>query len=142
MLLVVKFLGKSEQCSVEIQPSDMVETLKEQVEKCLGVPPEQQRLVFKGKPLADSQTLGAYKLSSGDKVFLTLKPGTAATGVQSAGTKELREALEQTLLRHFSAKDAKLVLKEFEKIYGKCIKSLNLDDIERLSAGSLQASGS
>ena len=46
--------------------------VKEKIEEKQGIPPEQQRLIFSGKPLSDDKTLDEYKISSGCVLHLVL----------------------------------------------------------------------
>ena len=59
--------------TLEIEKNAKVTYLKEKVYGMLGIPPEQQRLVFNGKQLEDSKTLQDYNITAESTVFLLLR---------------------------------------------------------------------
>lgn len=55
----------------DVAPDDTIEHIKSLVDDKMDIPPEQQRLVFEGKPLKkDSKTLREYKIANGDTIDL------------------------------------------------------------------------
>eukprot|EP01125_Pyxidicula_operculata_P006662 TRINITY_DN2294_c0_g1_i1.p1 TRINITY_DN2294_c0_g1~~TRINITY_DN2294_c0_g1_i1.p1 ORF type:complete len:158 (+),score=15.64 TRINITY_DN2294_c0_g1_i1:40-513(+) len=55
-----------------LKPSDRVRDLKHSLWKEEGIPPDQQRLVFKGHLMPDDRLIVDYGLTSGDIVHLVL----------------------------------------------------------------------
>ncbi|CAN0024219.1 unnamed protein product [Lampetra fluviatilis] len=72
MIVSVKLLQGGE-CSLEVSESDLVSRLKELVERELKVPSEQQRLLFKGKPLMGEHLREATTLERGPTQVLLLE---------------------------------------------------------------------
>lgn len=52
------------------QPSDKISDFKKKILDEIGLPIDQQRLIFEGKQLADSRTLSDYKIKKGSILFL------------------------------------------------------------------------
>ena len=57
---------------VEVEPTDRVGRIKERVEEQEGIPPEQQRLIFGGKQLADGKTVRESNVTAGSVIHLVL----------------------------------------------------------------------
>jgi hypothetical protein len=56
----------------ELTSSTTVEALQEAIRLAIGIPPEQQRLVFQGRLLEAARTLGDYSISAGAELHLVL----------------------------------------------------------------------
>ena len=58
--------------NVDVEPGDTIDTLKRIIESIIRRPPEMQRLVFQGKPLADIKDLwsAAHPLNNDTVVFV------------------------------------------------------------------------
>eukprot|EP00347_Sterkiella_histriomuscorum_P000016 403377506 len=55
------------------EPSDMILSLKYQIQDKEGIPPDQQRLIFNGKALENNWTISQVGIQEGSQVSLVLK---------------------------------------------------------------------
>ncbi|XP_030404202.1 ubiquitin-like protein 4A [Gopherus evgoodei] len=138
MLLTVKAL-QGRGCSLQVSPDEHVSTLKRLVSEKLNVPVSQQRLLFKGKALADEHRLSDYSIGPESKLNLVIKPPEKPSPEELGHRgppppfSTIWHPLGQVLARHFSTADAEKVLEQLQKDYERSLRLLSLDDIERLA---------
>lgn len=152
MILTVKPL-QGKECSVQVTEDEKVSTVKELVSERLNIPANQQRLLYKGKALADEHRLSDYSIGPEAKLNLVIRPAGERTGVSgtAAGTSSssssssthggVWQSVSTILARHFTPADAAKVHEQLIKDYERSLRQLSLDDIERLAGRLLHPDG-
>lgn len=142
MIINVKFLQTpGKECSIEVTAVEPILSVKRMVAKELDVPVHLQRLVFKGKTLADGQNLGDYNIGPDTKIHLVVRrPDTESDVLSTSRIGSSTVLWDQTrtlLAKHFTAADAEKVLQQFKKEFSSGVSNLSLDDIERIASSQL-----
>lgn len=94
--ITIKSVKPAQSYTLSVQPTDTIGAIKAQLASEPGAPPaDVQRLLLKGKALADGKLLKEYDVKDGDTVNLMVKPGfqwdPSATTATPPAEKEQKE---------------------------------------------------
>lgn len=92
----------------------------------MKLPVSHQKLIQVGRTLLDAKTISSYDIKDGSKITLVLKQPDS-----------LKDALFKGFRKYFNEKQAEKLTNDFMDHFQEQLKSLSLDDVERLALSHL-----
>lgn len=95
----IKNLRGGQVLKLDVRPGDEVETLQVEIAEALGVQPESQKLVYRGKALAVGKRLEEYSIPEDSVVHLIIKVDVDSEQCQRVLEQRLQAASDKVLSR-------------------------------------------
>jgi small subunit ribosomal protein S27Ae len=122
MYILVKTLtGKT--CSLNFEKTASIDNVYSQVERAMGVPTEEQNLIFNGKSLESGKFLLDYQMGEEENVYLVISLDGGAKGkkkkkdVKKGKKSHKKRKVKLAILKYYRVEDGKVIrLKQMCKV--------------------------
>jgi small subunit ribosomal protein S27Ae len=113
MHILIKTLT-GQRCEMSMERTSAIEALYSQVEKVMGVPAEEQKLIYNGKRLAFGKCLNDYDMEEESNVYLVVeleggKGKKKKKDVKKAKKKHKKRKVKLAILKYYKVEGDKVV---------------------------------
>lgn len=124
MAVHVKHLKKGLTLNLRANSSTFVKAIKQDILKQMQIPLECQRLLLKGKVLADDKVLSSYTTENEINLTLMEKEQEKEQEMQFTSLKDTAFGKEFSVLlsRHFKPDQAEMIMKDFDSKYSSLLE--------------------
>ena len=120
-ILVRTLTGK--QYELNFEKTASIDNIYSQIEKVMGVPSEEQNLIFNGKSLETGKLLLDYEMGEEENIYLVVKLNGGAKGkkkkkdVKKNKKKHKKRKVKLAILKYYRVEDGKVIrLKQMCKV--------------------------
>jgi len=146
MKLCLKVLGGQELTYTYDDSTTTVNEVKKFLVTKLNKPLSQIKLVYKGKTLAAEKRLSDYNIQDQSKLHVAVKKTPSSASLKEEEVtptkpkyrpEELWSKLSEVLAKNYGPDESAVIMMQFRKDYECMLKTLSLDDIERIAEKNL-----
>ena len=110
-------------CSLNVEQTSSIDSLYTQVERMMGVPSEEQNLIFNGKSLKNGKLISDYQMGEEENIYLVISLDGGAKGkkkkkdVKKTKKSHKKRKVKLAILKYYRVEDGKVIrLKQMCKV--------------------------